>query len=69
MLDATATGWIRSRRSGGNGNCVEARLTRLGPQIRDSKLGRQSPILTLDETTYTALIESVKSEPTDCNEQ
>lgn len=37
--------WKKSSRSGGNGSCVEVRLTEGSVQVRDTKLGDQSPIL------------------------
>jgi len=53
--------WRKSSRSGGNGgDCVEARLNVAGPQVRDSKMGEASPILSLSRSDFTALLDSVK---------
>ena len=53
--------WRKSTRSqGSGGNCVEARLNQTGPEVRDSKLGDASPILSLSRTDFTALLDSVK---------
>jgi hypothetical protein len=52
--------WRKSSRSGNSGgNCVEARLNEAGPEVRDSKLGEDSPILALSRTDFTALLRSV----------
>lgn len=59
----TNSGWRKSSRSqNGGGNCVEARLTSDGPQLSDSKLAHARPIITLDEGSYQAFIEHVKSD-------
>lgn len=53
--------WRKSSRSGGSGgSCVEARLAVVGPQVRDSKLGDGSPILTVSRSEFAALLELVK---------
>lgn len=56
--------WRKSSRSGsgGSGSCVEIRRGHETFQIRDSKLGDQSPIFTLSESLCTALIEAVKED-------
>ncbi|MFD0558702.1 uncharacterized protein DUF397 [Stackebrandtia endophytica] len=51
--------WRKSSRSGGQGNCVEARLNHT-PEVRDSKMGDDSPILRLSPNDFTALLNSVK---------
>jgi hypothetical protein len=35
--DPRPTGWIKARRSGGGGNCVEMRRDGAAVQVRDSK--------------------------------
>lgn len=53
--------WRKSSRSGGSGgSCVEARLSGVGPQVRDSKLGDASPILSMSTRDYTALLSSLR---------
>lgn len=53
--------WRRSTRSSPNGaNCVEARINYGAPQLRDSKLGEASPILTLSRSDFAALLACVK---------
>lgn len=52
--------WRKSSRSGSQGNCVEARLNDLGPEVRDSKLGDASPILRVSRADFIALLSSVK---------
>lgn len=37
--------WKKSSRSSGNGSCVEVRLVDESVQVRDTKLGEDSPIL------------------------
>jgi len=51
--------WRKSTRSGQQGQCVEARLSKAGPQIRDSKLGDASPILELSRLDHSALLRTV----------
>ncbi|THV40632.1 DUF397 domain-containing protein [Glycomyces buryatensis] len=52
--------WKKSTRSGSQGNCVELRLGDESVQVRDSKLGDASPILSLDPASYAMLIEDLK---------
>ncbi|TWJ07682.1 uncharacterized protein DUF397 [Stackebrandtia albiflava] len=53
--------WRKSSRSGGSGgSCVEARLNAGGPEVRDSKLGDDSPILSLNRSDFLALLDSVR---------
>ncbi|MEV3935766.1 DUF397 domain-containing protein [Glycomyces sp. NPDC049804] len=51
-------GWRKSSRSGGaqDSACVEARPASSGFQVRDSKLGDESPILDLGAADYTGLL-------------
>jgi len=51
--------WRKSSRSGGQGNCVEARLNGT-PEIRDSKMGDASPVLELSRDAFVALLNNVK---------
>lgn len=58
-----SSGWRKSTRSAdsGNGNCVEARATPTGFEVRDSKLGDDSPVLGMTEAGFAGLIEAIKS--------
>jgi hypothetical protein len=50
--------WRKSTRSGGgqDSSCVEARTQAGGFQVRDSKLGHDSPIFDLGSTDFKALL-------------
>jgi len=53
--------WRKSRRSTAQGNnCVEARLNKSGPEIRDSKMGDESPILRMSRDDLAALRDAVQ---------
>lgn len=58
----TTTPWRKSSRSpGSNGNCVEARLHGHNPQLSDSKLTPNRPILVVGRDDYRGLIAELKS--------
>lgn len=58
---ARAVPWRKSSYSDNSGgNCVEARVSVL-PQVRDGKLGDDSPLLTLDEATFSGLLHQIKT--------
>lgn len=60
-VEARVAPWRKSSYSDNQGgNCVEARVAGL-PQIRDSKLGDDSPILTLDQSTFAGFLATVKT--------
>lgn len=50
--------WRKSTRSSDSGqtNCVEARNTDSGFQVRDSKLGHDSPVFDLTASDFTGLL-------------
>ncbi|WP_100447425.1 DUF397 domain-containing protein [Glycomyces xiaoerkulensis] len=57
-------GWRRSSRSGNNGNggnCVEARFTGAGFEVRDSKLGNESPRISLSANAFDDLLSGIKT--------
>lgn len=56
----TPSKWRKSSRSQGGGQCVEARLAETGPQVRDSKLGDASPILSLSRNDFAGLLRAVR---------
>lgn len=52
-----ASEWRKSSRSGSGGsNCVEARTTEVGYQVRDSKLSDDSPVFSLKSSDFSALL-------------
>lgn len=59
----TTTKWRKSSRSG-NGdagsNCVEARATGAGFEVRDSKLSDDSPVFGLAQGDFIALLETMQ---------
>jgi hypothetical protein len=56
------TEWRKSSRSSsqGNGDCVEARVDAGGFQVRDSKLGDDSPILDLSAEEFVGLLRAAQ---------
>jgi len=61
---ALSEGWRKSSYSGTNGqNCVEARLAPSGEgaQVRDSKLGNDSPILTVTEDQWATFLRGLNA--------
>lgn len=55
------TPWRKSRRSNDQGaNCVEARNTAAGFQVRDSKLGEGSPIFTLNTEEFVSVLRAAR---------
>lgn len=53
--------WRKSSRSGNSGaNCVEARTAPVGFQVRDSKLGDDSPIFDLPREEFESLLRAAQ---------
>ncbi|GLZ78051.1 hypothetical protein Afil01_28580 [Actinorhabdospora filicis] len=52
--------WKKSSRSGGQNQCVEARTTEGRFQVRDSKLGPDSPVLTLEAADWAGFLAIAK---------
>lgn len=52
--------WRKSSRSGSTGNCLEARVNGGKFQVRDSKLGSDSPILGLSPAEFSTLLRYAK---------
>lgn len=59
--------WRKSTRSNstGNGDCVEARVAQEGFELRDSKLGDNSPIFGISAGDFGILISSIKTNATE----
>ena len=57
--------WRKSTRSGGqnDSNCVEARQQADAFQVRDSKLGHDSPVFDLASTDFKALLSAAELAP------
>lgn len=54
--------WRKSSRSQSNGSaCVETRLSGATPQLSDSKLAHDRPILTLSPADYLGLLDALRS--------
>lgn len=54
------TGWRKSSRSGSGNNCVEARIAITGFQVRDSKLGDDSPVFELRTDEFAGLLRAAE---------
>lgn len=57
--------WRKSSRSGSaqSDNCVEVRLSGESPQVSDSKLADDRPILTISAASYKGLLAWLKDAP------
>ncbi|MFD9965055.1 DUF397 domain-containing protein [Amycolatopsis sp. NPDC058986] len=56
-LSSTTAGWTKSSFSGGQNGCVETNRVVPGwVGVRDSKLGKESPLLVLGTTAAAALL-------------
>lgn len=54
--------WRKSSRSQAtpDSNCVEARVAETGFQVRDSKLGDESPIFSLGQQEFESVLRAVQ---------
>ncbi len=60
-MSTNPTPWKKSSYSGGNGgSCVETRWSSGRREIRDSKLGDASPILSFSPEAVAALLAGIK---------
>ena len=48
--------WKKSTKSGGGNGCVETRYVDGTIEVRDSKLGEQSPVLQFNRTEWAAFL-------------
>jgi hypothetical protein len=62
--DPRPTPWRKSSRSTNGNTCVEARANGGGFEVRDSKLGDQSPTLGLDLRDFEGLLFTAKGRET-----
>ena len=54
--------WVKSSKSNNNGSCVEIQAAgQGGVNVRDSKLGDQSPILTFTASEWDAFVDGVRA--------
>lgn len=61
-VEVACAQWRKSTRSAstGNGDCVESRPTPAGFELRDSKLGSNSPIFALLAEDFSTLLGNLK---------
>jgi hypothetical protein len=62
-VEVACAHWRKSTRSSdsGNGDCVEARPAPAGFELRDSKLGPDSPIFALPAKDFNTLLGTLKT--------
>ena len=62
-VEARVSSWRKSSRSSGQEDsaCVEARAIAADFQVRDSKLGDESPVFDLPVSDFTGLLRAVSS--------
>lgn len=61
MSNYSSAGWRKSKRSGGDDNCVEVNVQPTGVGIRDSKAGPDGPHLDFPRAAFTAFIGEVQT--------
>lgn len=52
--------WKKSSKSNPSGNCVQSRKFGVLRQVRDTKLAEDSPVLSVSESDFGALIDSLR---------
>ena len=57
----STSAWRKFSRSGTQNACVEARVHRTSMQIRDFKLGEDSPVFGLSKADFAGILSMVKS--------
>lgn len=62
LTSAVSWRWVKSSRSTSQGQCVEAAGLPDRNAVRDSKLGDDSPILTVPRGAFAAFIEAIKAD-------
>lgn len=61
MGSSDNTPWQKARASSSSGGCLEFRRYNGRAQLRDSKLGDQSPVLGLNRTELAAFLDGARS--------
>lgn len=60
MSELSRATWRKSTRSNGTANCVEFCELQNGRAVRDSKAGKNGPVLLFPTSEWTAFIQGVK---------
>lgn len=60
--------WVKSTRSGNNGQCVEAMDTGPTVLLRDTKDNGNGPVLKFDATEWSSFVTAVKASEFDISE-
>ncbi len=60
MTATDPTPWIKARRSGGGGQCVQVRTRDGDVEVRDSKAGESGPILRFTPAEFAAFLDGAR---------